>query len=460
MPTSINNYNFFYSPSVCRMEGKKLFTWQDLTKLNQWDNPHVAYKGKVYDITDYVNQHPGGREQIMIAAGRDMTQLFHSYHKDHVASLIEKKCKYVGDLVSDEMPAFLPENGKFYQTVTERVTQYFKSNGIDPKVDVLTFCRYAFFCVASLYLWYLCVAVHISSPLISMLVAAVSGLFTALVAMTVGHDGNHYAITHKPWVWTACFFCSGSITGYSSLSWRYQHNYGHHMFTNIDGADPDIHTNLQGPDVRRIKPRQSWFPTYRIQHLYMPIIYPFLAFKMKFEDFYTFYVMKKATIRINPLTAFQMAMFIGEKAFHVLTRFILPCFFVPVLSVVILNLAADIVTGMWQAVISQITHVNSMVEWPEEKYDKPWAEMQIATTVDFATDSWFWSMITGTVNHQVAHHLFPGVLQTYYPHITPIVRQTCAEFGLKYNSQPTVWDAVMMHFGYLNFMGVNPKNKE
>ena len=80
-------------------------------QADQWDNPHVAYKGKVYDITDYVNQHPGGREQIMIAAGRDMTQLFHSYHKDHVASLIEKKCKYVGDLVSDEMPAFLPENG-------------------------------------------------------------------------------------------------------------------------------------------------------------------------------------------------------------------------------------------------------------------------------------------------------------------------------------------------------------
>ena len=104
---------------------------EPVAKLNQWDNPHVAYKGRVYDITDYVNQHPGGREQIMIAAVLDMTQLFHSYHKDHVASLIEKKCKYVGDLVSDEMPAFLPENGKFYQTVTERVTQYFKSNGID-----------------------------------------------------------------------------------------------------------------------------------------------------------------------------------------------------------------------------------------------------------------------------------------------------------------------------------------
>ena len=439
------------------MEGKKLFTWQDLVKLNTWENPHVAYKGKVYDITDFVDKHPGGREQIMLAAGRDMTQLFHSYHQDHVAGLIEKKCKYVGDLVSDEMPAFVPETGRFYQTLNQRVAHYFKSNGVDPKVDILTFCRYIFICFFSVYFWYMCISVHATNTVLSLIIAAVSGLFTALVAMTVGHDGNHYAITHKPWVWTACFFCSGSLTGYSSLSWRYQHTYGHHMYTNIDGADPDIHTNLSGPDIRRIKPRQSWFPTYRIQHLYMPIVYPFLSFKMKFEDFHTFYVMKKATIRINPLTTFQFVMFIGEKVVHVLLRFILPYLFVSLFSVILLNLVADIVTGLWQAVISQITHVNSMVEWPEEKYEKPWAEMQVATTVDFATDSWFWSMLTGTVNHQVAHHLFPGVLQTYYPVITPIVKQTCAEFGIQYNAQPTLWDAVLMHFGYLNIMGIKPK---
>ena len=444
------------------MEGKKQFTWQELIKLNQPHNAHVAYKGKVYDITGFVEKHPGGQEQIMLAAGRDMTQLFHSYHKPHIADLIEKRCKYVGDLISDEMPTFIPEDGKFYQTLNHRVSNFFKSNGLDPKVDVVTFFRYALFCFLSIFLWYVCLALYGAAPLMSVIVAMVSGLFTALVAMTVGHDGNHYAITHKPWVWTWCFFCSGSITGYSSLSWRYQHTYGHHMFTNIDGVDPDIHTAPKGPDVRRIKPLQSWFPTYRIQHLYMPIVYPLLVYKMKLEDFHTFYVMKKATIRINPLTTFQFLMFLGEKFLHFLIRLIVPCFFFSLTSVLVLNLIADIVTGLWQAFISQITHVNSMVEWPtkEKKYKTPWAEMQVATTVDFATNSWFWSMITGTVNHQIAHHLFPGVLQTYYPYITPIVKQTCAEFGLNYNSQPTVWDALLLHFGYLNIMGINPKHKE
>ena len=443
------------------MAEKKLFTGEELSKLNECHNAHVAYKGKVYDITDFIKKHPGGREQIMLAAGRDMTQLFHSYHKSHVAALIEKKCRYVGDLVDYEMPKFLPDEGEFYQTLNQRVADYFKSNGLDPKVDILTFCRYISFCFLSLFLWYMCIAMYDSWPWESVLVAAAAGFFAALVAMTVGHDGCHYAITHKPWVWTACFFCSGSITGYSSLSWRYQHNYGHHMFTNIDGVDPDIHTAAKGPDVRRIKPLQSWFPTYRIQHLYMPIIYPFLAYKMKFEDFHTFYVLKKATIRINPLTTFQYVTFIGEKAFHILVRFIIPYFFLPLITILLLNLTADIVMGLWQAVISQLTHINSMVEWPQKKkeYNTPWAEMQVATTVDFATDSWFWSMITGTVNHQVTHHLFPGVLQTHYPQITPIVRQTCAEFGIQYNCLPSVWGALSQHYGYLNIMGINPKTK-
>ncbi len=35
---------------------------------------------KVYDVSQFVARHPGGMEQIMMGAGRDVTQLFESYH--------------------------------------------------------------------------------------------------------------------------------------------------------------------------------------------------------------------------------------------------------------------------------------------------------------------------------------------------------------------------------------------
>ena len=44
--------------------------------------------------------------------------------------------------------------------------------------------------------------------------------------------------------------------------------------------------------------------------------------------------------------------------------------------------------------------------------------MQVATTQDYATRSWFWTLVTGALNHQTTHHLFPGVIQSHYPKIT------------------------------------------
>lgn len=40
---------------------------------------------KVYDVSEFVRKHPGGADQIMLGAGRDITQLFESYHKLEIA---------------------------------------------------------------------------------------------------------------------------------------------------------------------------------------------------------------------------------------------------------------------------------------------------------------------------------------------------------------------------------------
>ena len=41
--------------------------------------------------------------------------------------------------------------------------------------------------------------------------------------------------------------------------------------------------------------------------------------------------------------------------------------------------------------------------------------------------------LSGALNHQTAHHLFPGVLQYYYPQITPIIQAACKEFNVPYH---------------------------
>lgn len=79
--------------------------------------------------------------------------------------------------------------------------------------------------------------------------------------------------------------------------------------------------------------------------------------------------------------------------------------------------------------------------------------MQVVTAQDYATDSWFWNMFTGALNHQITHHLFPGVIQSHYPKITPIIRQTCEEFGIKYHYVGTTKEALSCHINHLQKLG-------
>lgn len=51
-------------------------------RKTQW----ALIDGTKYDITDFVERHPGGSDMLMLAVGRDASVMFHSYHRRlHVA---------------------------------------------------------------------------------------------------------------------------------------------------------------------------------------------------------------------------------------------------------------------------------------------------------------------------------------------------------------------------------------
>ena len=59
----------------------------------------------------------------------------------------------------------------------------------------------------------------------------------------------------------------------------------------------------------------------------------------------------------------------------------------------------------------------------------------------------------GALNHQTAHHLFPNVCQIHYPAITPILRETCKEFGIRYHYKDTLFQALGCHVSHLKRLG-------
>merc|ERR1712232_1245776 len=84
---------------------------------------------------------------------------------------------------------------------------------------------------------------------------------------------------------------------------------------------------------------------------------------------------------------------------------------------------------------------------------KDWAKSQVIGSSNFASGSWLWNHISGGLNHQTEHHLFPTISHVHYPALSKIVKETCDEYGVRYNSYPSFWAAVAGHFNLLKKKG-------
>ncbi|KAF4517744.1 hypothetical protein B566_EDAN002949 [Ephemera danica] len=64
----------------------------ELAKHNQNDDVWIAIKGRVYNVTHYLDFHPGGVAELMRGAGRDATKLFNQVHAWVNHEQILQKC--------------------------------------------------------------------------------------------------------------------------------------------------------------------------------------------------------------------------------------------------------------------------------------------------------------------------------------------------------------------------------
>lgn len=198
--------------------------------------------------------------------------------------------------------------------------EFFVSTNQDPKHAPWLLVRYATIALIAFTTYYLQFfsspsSLIYSQPWLLYLVSAVFGLSLGQVACYFVHDGSHGSFGHNPTVWNYMALLHDFLNGCSSLNWFYQHVLGHHVYTNIDGADPDIAVNEI--DIRRIRPWQRHLEWYGRQYVYMPILYCFLMMKTRLMDFNLVYLKKSnVNIRMNPLVASQHATFWGGKVGH------------------------------------------------------------------------------------------------------------------------------------------------
>jgi len=99
----------FATPNMSeeKKEPKK-YTMEEVAKHTDVEDLWVVIEGKVYNVTPFLEEHPGGDGVLMEKAGTDATEAFEDVgHSDEARSQLGNF--YIGDLVSEEVPKATPK---------------------------------------------------------------------------------------------------------------------------------------------------------------------------------------------------------------------------------------------------------------------------------------------------------------------------------------------------------------
>ncbi|XP_059620412.1 cytochrome b5 [Phlebotomus argentipes] len=83
------------------MSEVKLYTLAEVAKHNSNKTTWIVIHNSIYDVTEFLNEHPGGEEVLLEQAGREATEAFEDVGHSSDAREMMKKFK-IGELVEAE----------------------------------------------------------------------------------------------------------------------------------------------------------------------------------------------------------------------------------------------------------------------------------------------------------------------------------------------------------------------
>ncbi len=344
-----------------------------------------------------------------------------------------------------------PADTAFQRDLRARVDAYFTEHGLSKTATPLMWAKTVFW--LGLAFGALFVAQYVSMPgPLSWLLWMAAGAGFAGVGFNVSHDAIHGATSTDKRVNDLLSWTFDAI-GAASSTWRVAHNLLHHTYTNVPGTDTDIEP---GPALR-FQPFARHYPWQRAQVVYAWFLY------LLTSALWVYHKDIQQALRRHPRTgertsAREWAKILVGKVMHVTVFLALPLqFSTQSTTTVLVGYALfHAVAGFMLAVVFQLAHVVEGVRYirpsDEGRFPRGWMEHELLTTANFG-GSKLCTFITGGLDHQIEHHLFPLICHVHYPALSPIVEQCAKDHGLPYLHSGTFLQAVASHARMLHRLG-------
>ncbi|KAL7547684.1 hypothetical protein ACHAWF_010969 [Thalassiosira exigua] len=208
--------------------------WCAIHATDSSGRPLPGAPRRVLDVTSFAARHPGG-DLILLAAGRDATALFETYHPRGVPrALVEKLTvgRMEGGAFED---SFYSWDSEFYRVLKKRVVERLDERGLRRRGSIEIWAKAAALLSGFWFsLWRMYTAPSFAT---AAAWSITMGFFAAMIGTCIQHDGNHGAFSGSKFVnkmagWTL------DMIGASAFTWELQHMLGHHPYTNVmDGEE-------------------------------------------------------------------------------------------------------------------------------------------------------------------------------------------------------------------------------
>lgn len=378
-------------------------TWMRGRAIDDNYHPYWRVHNKLYDLAEFIEKHPGGKQWIETTRGTDITEAFESSHLGPRASSLLPKF-LVSDVESPRNSPYSFKEDGFYMTLKRRVYKHLTEKVTHKEKLLVQQQVKSIQNVLLLSFLGLLIATGLTQSLFFGTLAGV--LLT--ININCAHNFFHQRDNWRMYCW--------DLSLLSSYEWRISHSLSHHIFTNtiwdfeLSGFEPftDFKVYNKGK-LRSLMMQLNFF-------VFPALIFPIEGLKRLLAI--TLCIQKFKPENLLPFTEVVLLWLSGCSLLAALKLWL----FVQVVAGY-----CFIVVGLTAAHHhTDFYHVGD----GKFKYGNDWGLAQIDAVGDRYDVNGSLVLELSAFGNHVLHHLFPTLDHGLLDIIRPVYQKTCLDFGL------------------------------